>query len=704
MAYQIFWKIPFKSLRSGTLYTVNIYKDGTLPSGYPLTLKGAAHPFTTQEDSSDDLFQPIRTQTGYLRIVDDGRAVNASEDEVSFVWKELLPETDTDRPVKLTHEENGQTVVDWQGFMQAQNFSGKLYTAAQEREFPIQCMLSALSASDVNGVNREVRNVAYVIKQAFDNLPGITISNYVFQGGTTAQEWLLKLVDWQNFIAVSNDGLFGKYDNQRIIQDVCQFWGWTCRTYRDNIIFGCVDDTALTGVLSLTQNQLDGMALNGVAVGSTSGTFLSSISLSGDIFASLENSDTLLRGYSRAVVTSDVNPSEVNVVGFAPSGVEKMMTELEGGYSESYNNILVNYSANLLNFSANYVEGECRDTYASFNISKIYENSDYNAANSSDVIRIYRAFASNLEAAYAALTTIFHHSFYDMSNATLINAGGLRLRGKIYRKGTQFIDHRDGIDTIGNKKMWMRLGIGKTREAAKWFTGTGWSSTVSAFTVAIGNVDDTLRVVVYRSGHQTTSYLDYIPTNQEGLIGRLFVEFLGSEDLPDDHTFDVSSFSIEFHRNTNISVQASSSSGSASGGTRAFGGARKLRVVERADSREYVAKNGNKSRNEWNADLIYTSDNDMEFGFGLLLNPTTGVQMGKQTYGSAQLWPEQRLANRVAQYWSVSKRKLELELRSNQIAEITPRKKITVDNTTAYPISISHNWHDDIIILTAVEL
>ena len=40
MAFQIFWKIPFMSLRSGTLYTVNIYKDGTLPSGYPLTLKG----------------------------------------------------------------------------------------------------------------------------------------------------------------------------------------------------------------------------------------------------------------------------------------------------------------------------------------------------------------------------------------------------------------------------------------------------------------------------------------------------------------------------------------------------------------------------------------------------------------------------------------------------------------------------------------
>ena len=72
MAFQIFWKIKFKSLRAGTDYCVNIYKDGTLPSGYPLTLKGGAQPFTTQEDDSDDMFTPIRTQTGYLRIVDDG--------------------------------------------------------------------------------------------------------------------------------------------------------------------------------------------------------------------------------------------------------------------------------------------------------------------------------------------------------------------------------------------------------------------------------------------------------------------------------------------------------------------------------------------------------------------------------------------------------------------------------------------------------
>ena len=68
----IHWQIPFKSLRSGTLYTVNIY-DADYTDSTPVVLKGGAQPFTTQEDDNDDLFTPVRTQTGYLRIVDDGK-------------------------------------------------------------------------------------------------------------------------------------------------------------------------------------------------------------------------------------------------------------------------------------------------------------------------------------------------------------------------------------------------------------------------------------------------------------------------------------------------------------------------------------------------------------------------------------------------------------------------------------------------------
>ena len=56
------------SLRAHTVYTVNVGGG----AGAAVPLKGGAQPFTTQESDDDDPFCPIRTQTGYLRIVDDG--------------------------------------------------------------------------------------------------------------------------------------------------------------------------------------------------------------------------------------------------------------------------------------------------------------------------------------------------------------------------------------------------------------------------------------------------------------------------------------------------------------------------------------------------------------------------------------------------------------------------------------------------------
>ena len=116
------YTIQFKSLRAGTTYIVNI-GGGT---GTPVQLKAGANPFITQEDDDDDMFTPIRTQSGYLRIVDDGYAADGV---TPFNWKDMIPATDISRPVTLTAIPAGQSTgtVVWQGFMQAQDFGSVLY-------------------------------------------------------------------------------------------------------------------------------------------------------------------------------------------------------------------------------------------------------------------------------------------------------------------------------------------------------------------------------------------------------------------------------------------------------------------------------------------------------------------------------------------------------------------------------------------------
>ena len=82
------WKIPFKTLRSNELLTVNIY-DSTF-SGEAMVLMGAAEPFETQEEGGDDLFTPVRLQSGYLRIVDDGFAADGV---TAFNWRDFIRRT-----------------------------------------------------------------------------------------------------------------------------------------------------------------------------------------------------------------------------------------------------------------------------------------------------------------------------------------------------------------------------------------------------------------------------------------------------------------------------------------------------------------------------------------------------------------------------------------------------------------------------------
>ena len=93
------YTITFKSLRAGTVYTVNIGGG----SGTAVPLKGGAQPFSTQEDDDNNMFAPVRTQSGYFRIVDIGRDPHRH----AFESKHLTPATDTSRPVTLTRVSNG---------------------------------------------------------------------------------------------------------------------------------------------------------------------------------------------------------------------------------------------------------------------------------------------------------------------------------------------------------------------------------------------------------------------------------------------------------------------------------------------------------------------------------------------------------------------------------------------------------------------
>ena len=689
MAFQIFWKIKFKSLRAGTDYTVNIYKDGTLPSGYPLTLKGGAQPFTTEEDDSEDMFTPIRTQSGYLRIVDDGWAVNANGENVRWNWKELLPSTDTDRPVTLTHQTGSSPTVDWQGFMQAQDFGSVLYGNPQERECPIQCVLTVTQGTDINYQQTAIQNFAYLLKTIIDSIPNFIGGNSVFsdilvQGGADAKTWLQKRIDWQNFVSEDSDGkLVARFSMYQCLEDMCRFWGLTARTHGGTLFLMCADDANMTNFLQMSYYQLTLLATNHDG-GSTSEQFVS-INLSGDIFANTNQDEFLQRGFNKAVVTSEGNTADEKVINYAPTGVAKYLMTFTPTI-EIIDGQGIGYYGDLLSFPTDqapspFMSGSAVGNKGAFSFI-VSAASDLN----NTAIRIKKSYDGNT---FASLQTVYQHSFYNDNDGNVFYNGGIRLHGYIWQKRYKVEDYTS-TNKAGRKSMYIRLGIGKTRATAKWFGNEGWSSNEQIFEVTVGNADDLLRPKFQQGSLIITS--DEISTSGVTLEGNLYIDFLGSSDLDvinGERAFFITDFNIEFERNRVLTFIGEG-------------------IKSRYGSQSYSASNGNSVRNEWNADCVYASDNEMYFGYGVILNPDGTYY---KTFGNTGITAEQYLANRVVNYWQTSKRRLQAELRSNVsignnivVGNINPQCKVTLDSTTGYPIAIGRDWRDDILKLTILEL
>lgn len=675
------YSITFKSLRAGTVYTLNIGGG----SGAAVALKPGAQPFTTSEDDSDDQFTPIRTQSGYIRIIDDGYAADGV---TAFDWKDLIPQTNTSRPVTLTA---GGTVV-WQGFMQSQNFSGELYGNPQEREFPVHCVLSALNGVDVpvtlpSGMQM-ILNFATMLSYIFGRvsvISGYTLSNgnIVFQCASRAQTILGAKIDWSNFLTTDEDGnATAQYTLYQVLEDFCRFWGYTVRTYCRDIIFTCADDTTeTTGIQFSSESALANIS------GSTLSGMYSTVAIPNS-FVSDSNDDTVILGPGKAEVKADTN-SQKEVVEFAPTEVEKTMEN--GGYTwVSGGEDLVGYFTTpyISRFTSPTLDGEGR-----FCRRQIYSTTEQTDGTDADMICITGVEGSTV---ISRLQTKSPRTY---------GGGTLRMRG-------QFFQGAKAAEYGQPDSMVMRLGIGMDRASAKWFyiTGelygaiqSGWktaaenSGTIPSFRahispeIGVGFVGSSTVV------HELWWYrwFSAIPV-AANLYGYLFIEFYGCHDGdPGLVTFEIANFSIEFTREISY-IPTSWDASTGRGRTMAD---------KRRSTIKYAATNNNGNLDKWNADCIFATDNNAEYGYGLLMTASGGY-FGKMTYGSVQKYPEQHLCDRVAAYYATAKRKVTGSLDSDvsAIGSISPRNKATLDGSTFHPISISRNWRDDESIITLLQL
>lgn len=678
------------SLMAGTTYIVNI-GGGT---GTPVQLKAGANPFVTQEDDDDDMFTPIRTQSGYLRIVDDGYAADGV---TAFDWKDLIPATDISRPVTLTAIPAGQSTgtVKWQGFMQAQDFGSTLYGNPQEREFPIQCVLTVTQGTDINYQQTGIQNFAYLLKQIVDAIPSAQRpTDFYIQGGSDAQQWLLKKIDWQNYVSEDADGnLTARFNCYDCLQDMCAFWGWTARTKGTAMYLTCADDSAETNWLHLTYANLTTMA-SGTTAGTTSDTFTTTnLDYIGDIFASTGNDEYVQRGPMKATVSGDGNTADANIIDYPPSFVlDAMLYPAKYGITpnteyEYYGDVgTIRWQSTFLtnltafpsgNVKSAFMEGSAvsgKASFATVTTAKVGTTTTQFGIEDTPAIRINKTYESGV--VLASLATTFEHSF---------KGGILRLHGNVFVKGQKFTDPNDV--GVGKKHMYIRLGIGATRNSAVWYDGDNtWGSTPVSFKVNVGSNES----LFYRSDNGKENI------NING-VGRIFIDFMGSDDTDlvdgsysgggtEERRFFITDFALEYvHLRENADPR------------------RKPLEMKNDASASYVSSNNNKSSVEWNRDMIYVTMNLMKPGYGIIMN-TDYTLAESANFNGTSARPEQHLANRVTDYWQTSKRRIATELRANVVPDITPRHKVVLDGMTAYPIAISHDWWNDTMTLIILEL
>lgn len=163
MAWNKRYRVPFQSF-TGTQYMVYIYEQTV---GELVTLTGSDNPFETQEDQSDDIFTPIRSQTGYLRIIDETGG---------NLLEQLMPSNNTEKLVRVyAGTWNVDTFTDvnlvWQGFLCAEVFTQPWDGSKKMLEFPVKSVLAAMEDVTLTESNIGTRTrIAGYIVNAFTAL------------------------------------------------------------------------------------------------------------------------------------------------------------------------------------------------------------------------------------------------------------------------------------------------------------------------------------------------------------------------------------------------------------------------------------------------------------------------------------------------------------------------------------------------------
>lgn len=237
------WQISFVSI-SGTPYRIDIYADDY--EGTPIQLLGGDSPFSTEEDASEDIFSPIRTQTGEIQVCTTIPEQTAYPEGGTLRMEDILPSNNIEHPIKLINTTDES--IEWQGFLSCEVYNQQYTAIPQVLSLPIMSVLEAMDSvridyntvKDINFIRRHLGRTIAEIDVQTGMTPFFTDVYY----SRAAWNFLRRKIDATSLYEVNEytnassvtyvvDGISCK----AMLTMLCQFMGWVCREQGTSLYF-----------------------------------------------------------------------------------------------------------------------------------------------------------------------------------------------------------------------------------------------------------------------------------------------------------------------------------------------------------------------------------------------------------------------------------------------------------------------------------
>ncbi len=239
--YQVEYYIEFVSLDE-TKYRIDILREffGTLT---PVPLRGAASPIETVEDNSENIFMPIRKQTGKLCIADNGKDMNGGD----FDYTMLVPNNIFEYQVRLWSIASDQSeTLRWIGYIRPDSLTSRIFEAVTIREYQITCPLGVMYNIPMSFSNNKtdsgtVKSIGQILHMALSSVR-VDWNRLYKQDNVEANEDIKAKISLLNFVdntpthtnpsSDDIDAFTATWTDDStkwadVVEDICKFWGWT---------------------------------------------------------------------------------------------------------------------------------------------------------------------------------------------------------------------------------------------------------------------------------------------------------------------------------------------------------------------------------------------------------------------------------------------------------------------------------------------